>query len=181
VTVPGLPDDLTVREPAPGDAEPIAQLVAACDETYRAWAPAGWAPPAPADELERWRRWVTPSSGRRVRLAVDPAGRLAGFSGWRPLGDRTMHTAPLEGDAPTAHLAALFVRPDRWRQGIASALLGSAEADMREAGMARAHLSTSEGNPAERFYAARGWTRVGERFWDSPTRLWSVHYVKALA
>jgi GNAT superfamily N-acetyltransferase len=79
-----------------------------------------------------------------------------------------------------AHISAVFVRPDRWRRGIARALLDAAEAAMVEHGYERAQLWTLEGSPAERLYAALGWERDGRRDVFAPMGLVIVAYVKAL-
>ena len=80
-----------------------------------------------------------------------------------------------------AHVSAVFVRPDRWRRGIARALLDEAEAAMVEHGYERAQLWTLEGSPAERLYTALGWERDGRRDVFAPMGgLAIVAYVKAL-
>src|SRR5215210_6601144 len=73
-----LPPDLTVRMPGQGDVPGIAALVAACDETYRSWAPAGWEPPPPGRELDRWRGRITDGSWW-TRIASEPGERIVGL------------------------------------------------------------------------------------------------------
>jgi GNAT superfamily N-acetyltransferase len=80
-----------------------------------------------------------------------------------------------------AHVSAVFVDPERWREGIAAALLDAAELAMREAGYRTARLFTPEGSPAERFYGARGWRATGERDWLEELGLNVVAYTKPLA
>jgi GNAT superfamily N-acetyltransferase len=80
---------------------------------------------------------------------------------------------PLAG---VAHIGALFVHPDCWRTGVASQLHDAALDAMRTAGYARARLNTPDGAPAERFYAARGWTRGDDVRWHEVAGLDSVQY-----
>ena len=82
-----LPPDLEVRPARPGDEAGIAALVAACDESYRAWTPPGWTPPPPGAELDRWRgRIVDGSVVDADRFRAGPAHRGAGLlhPGGRP-------------------------------------------------------------------------------------------------
>jgi GNAT superfamily N-acetyltransferase len=144
-------------------------LVTACDATWREWAPEGWEPPAPESA-----RWVTQlaASDRWTRVAVEPDGRIVGLVSWAPA-----RSGPEWRTVPgLAHVGALFVHPSRWRRGLASRLLDAALGAMREAGFARARLNTPEGSPAERFYAAHGWTRGAQSRWHSVVRLQSVEY-----
>jgi GNAT superfamily N-acetyltransferase len=144
-------------------------VVAACDATWRDWTPADWEPPAP--ESAQWVSQLA-ASDRWTRVAVEPDGRLVGLVSWSPA-----RSGPEWRTVPgVAHLAALFVHPDRWRQGVASQLLAAALDAMRAQGYSRARLNTPEGAPAERFYAAHGWTRGGESRWHAVVRLQSVEY-----
>lgn len=160
---------LQLRPPAAADLEPMMELVAACDETWRDWTPAEWSPPAPESA-----RWVSQlgAADRWTRVAIEPDGRLVGLVSWGPA-----RIGPEWRAVPgLAHLGALFVHPDRWRRGVASRLLAAAVAAMREQGFARARLNTPEGAPAERFYAAHGWTRGEVSRWHQVVQLQSVEY-----
>jgi GNAT superfamily N-acetyltransferase len=167
------PAGVELRPPAPGDTAAMLGLVAACDETWRAWTPSGWEPPPPESA-----RWVTQlgAPDRWTRLAVERDGALAGFVSWGPA---------REGEDWTlvpglAHLGALFVHPRAWRRGIASRLLDAAVVAMRQAGFDRVRLNTPAGAPAESFYAARGWRRDGPERWHETVGLPSVGYALEL-
>ena len=90
-------------------------------------------------------------------------------------GIRTLE--PLPG---RAHVSAVFTHPDRWRQGIAAAMLEDAQDAMRTAGYAEAQLWTPEDAPARRFYEATGWRHDGRRQWLAEMGMPIVAYRKAL-
>jgi GNAT superfamily N-acetyltransferase len=167
------PAGVELRPPVPADTGAMLDLVAACDETWRAWTPADWEPPAPESA-----RWVTElgAPDRWTRLAVEPDGTLAGLVSWGPAREGE-EWALVEG---VAHLSALFVHPRAWRRGIATRLLDAAIVSMRQAGVDRARLNTPVGAPAERFYAARGWRRDGREQWHEVVGLPSVGYALEL-
>jgi GNAT superfamily N-acetyltransferase len=192
-----LPDDVEVRVPAPADVDGIAALVAACDETYRAWAPAGWTPPPPGRELDRWRGRITDGSWW-TRIAVEPSGRIVGLVCFtQAVAQRTVPAPP--GRLPVkpqrpldesvvgldpipfrAHVSAVFTHPDRWREGIAAGLLGLAEEAMRAEGYREVQLWTPRDAPARRFYEASGWRHDGREMWLAELGLPIVAYVKPL-
>jgi GNAT superfamily N-acetyltransferase len=172
-----LPPDVVVRTPEPADVDGIAALVGACDATYREWAPPGWEPPPPGRELDRWRGRVTDGSWW-TRIAVEPRGRVVGLVCFT----QAMASVPPAVDPVPgrAHVSAMFTHPDRWREGIAAALLAEAERSMREAGYVEAQLWTPEEAPARGFYEAQGWVHDGRRQWLADLALPIVAYVKVL-
>jgi GNAT superfamily N-acetyltransferase len=172
-----LPADVELREPAEDDVHGIAALVGACDATYCAWAPPGWEPPPPGRELDRWRGRVTDGSWW-TRVAIESMGRVVGLVCFTQAVVAAPPTVePIEG---RAHVSAMFTHPDRWREGIAAAMLAHAEAAMRAAGYVEAQLWTPEEAPARRFYDSQGWTHDGRRQWLEDLSLPIVAYVKAL-
>jgi GNAT superfamily N-acetyltransferase len=191
-----LPADLAVRAPASGDVEGIAALVAACDESYRAWAPAGWTPPPPGRELDRWRGRITDGSWW-TRVAVEPSGRVVGLVCFTQAVVQRRQRA-LQGRLPIrpvrppddvvglepiphrAHVSAVFTHPDRWREGIAAGMLALAEAAMRAEGYRDVQLWTPRDAPARRFYEASGWRHDGREQWLTELALPIVAYVKSL-
>ena len=60
---------------------------------------------------------------------------------------------------PVGYLYHLFVRPDRWRQGVASALCDALEEQARRSGAVRITVHASI--PARPFFARRGYEVTG--------------------
>ena len=185
-----LPPDLTLRAPVPDDIPAIAALVAACDETYRAWAPEGWEPPPPGRELDRWRGRIADGSWW-TRVAVEPGDRVVGLVCFtQAVVQRTLPSPPGRPDRAgvltvepipgRAHVSAVFTHPDRWREGVAAAMLADAEAAMRGEGYREVQLWTPQQAPARRFYEATGWRHDGRVQWLAELALPIVAYVKAL-
>ena len=172
-----LPDDLRARPLEAADGPALAELVAACDRSYFDWAPAGWTiPEIPPDwavrftEPDRWS-WC----------ALDAAGSMVAFVSFRPARATETPAAPLGPPLPgVAHVAAVFVHPSRWREGIAASMVRRAEREMRARGFTAAQLWTPDGAPAERFYAAQGWRRDGRVAWHPWVGLTVVGYAKPL-
>jgi GNAT superfamily N-acetyltransferase len=171
-----LPADVELRQPGDVDVSGIAALVGACDATYREWAPPGWEPPPPGRELDRWRGRVTDGSWW-TRVAVERTGRVVGLVCFTQAVDAPPRVLPITG---RAHVSAMFTHPDRWREGIAAAMLTDAERAMRGAGYVEVQLWTPEEAPARRFYEAQGWVHDGRRQWLEDLALPIVAYVKAL-
>ena len=200
-----LPEDVAVREPAAADVAGIAALVAACDRTYRAWAPSGWTPPPPGRELDRWRGRIVDGSWW-TRVAVERVGRVVGLVCFtQAVVQRTLPAPPgrlpvvrygataartsrppdenvlgLEPIPDRAHVSAVFTHPDRWREGIAAGLLYVAEEAMRAEGYREVQLWTPRDAPARRFYEASGWHHDGREQWLAELSLPIVAYVKPL-
>ena len=175
-----LPADLASRPAALGDEPALAALIAACDETYREFAPPGWEPPPPGRELERWRGRITDGSWW-TRVAEEPGRRIVGLICFtQAVAERADGTRALEPLPGRAHISAVFTHPDRWRQGVAAAMLAHAEDAMRTAGYVEAQLWTPEQAPARRFYEATGWAHDGRRQWLAELAMPIVAYVKAL-
>jgi GNAT superfamily N-acetyltransferase len=106
---------------------------------------------------------------------------MAAYASFRPA---RRDESPGRADGPpltgVAQLAALYVHPSCWRQGIGAAMLASAEAAMQARGYGAGRLWTPENAPAERFYAARGWRRDGRSGWDGWLGLQMVGYATRL-
>jgi GNAT superfamily N-acetyltransferase len=152
---------VTERPFRAGDAEPLAELVRACDATYREWLPAGWT--APEVGTDWTARFGDPE---RWSLVVEERGSIVGFCSFRPAYEEAIpgrYGPPRPG---VAHVGALFVAPTHWRRGIATRMLELACDEMRARGYRRAVLWTPEGAPAERLYTALGWKRDGRRAWS---------------
>jgi GNAT superfamily N-acetyltransferase len=138
--------------------------------TYRAFAPAGWSPPAPFE-----------------RQVAAIAERMRAPGVWALLAERAgepmahVAMAPGDGPGPTAYLWQLFVRPAFWGTGVAGLLHESFLARAAQAGYRRARLATPAPHTrARRFYERRGWRTDGP-----PDDLWHfgiplVAYVRPL-
>jgi len=175
-----LPPDLDLRIPTPADEPAVAALIAACDDSYRAWTPPGWEHPPVGSELDRWRGRITDGSCW-TRMAVEPGGRVVGLVcfgqalTWVP-------EDPAAGEpiAHRAHVSAVFTHPERWREGIAAALLDLAQDQMRTEGYRELQLWTPRDAPARHFYEAGGWRPDGREQWSAELGLALVGYFKRL-
>ncbi len=159
----------------PADAEPLAELVRACDATYRDWLPPGWTPPeVGADWAARF------SEPDRWSVLIEDDGAVVGFASFR----QAYEGVPPAPSGPViegvAHVGAVFVAPSQWRRGIARRMMALLEDEMRSRGFSHAILWTPDGAPAERLYSALGWARDGRRMWHDWVGVWVVGYAKAL-
>lgn len=158
---------IAIRRATGADAALVLGGVTAGLETYRAFAPPDWGPPAPGSGaalaigrlLDRPEVWYV--------LAEDGVD-LAGQCGFHPAHERRqMQGPPLEGAAWLWHL---FVRSDLWGGGLAGDLHDMALAEMRARGFREARLSTPEGQMrSRRFYEKRGWQRAPRSVSDAGT------------
>lgn len=145
-----------VREATPADALAIATVRVAGWRT----AYAGLIEQAVLDAMDpvseaarrraEWGRWPIP-----VVAEVD--GRVVGFvltCAYRGLAEQP---AQWPRDPDAGEVAALYVDPSHWGDGVGRALMGRALADLRAAGYQVARLWVLAGNArARRFYAAAG-------------------------
>jgi ribosomal protein S18 acetylase RimI-like enzyme len=147
----------TVRPATKEDADAIGRIQV---ETWRA-AYAGLLPPetiATFDVAARqglWRQGLSrtpqPGSATFVALVED---EIVGFA--------TVGASHSEDG--TGELYAIYVDPARWGHGAGQALIGRAEASLRESGFPHALLWVLAGNErAERFYRTAGWESDGEK------------------
>lgn len=165
-----------LREATPADAPALAALVEAAQATHREWAGERFRlPGAEEEELEWHVRFAR--SGGWVRCAVEPGGRIVGAVAFSDARERRGAGPVIAG---LGHVSAVFVHPDRRREGIARHLVESAHAAMRAAGYVRAQLWTLEGSPAMALYEGLGWERDGRRELHPGLGLMMVAYVRAL-
>ena len=144
------PEGLGFRRATLADAPAIAGLVREGFETYRAWAPPGWEPPAAAEQLARTTDRLR-IRGAWARLA-ERDGTPVGVVGYLP--------HHLEDDL--AYFWLLFVSPPEWGTGLARTLHQAALHAARSARYARMTLVTPAGQARARaFYAREGWRRHG--------------------
>jgi GNAT superfamily N-acetyltransferase len=156
----------TFRRAGLADAAVLAETVQLGFESYRAWAPRGWDPPAPEIDLARIRSGVV---RRDVWCMIaeergEAAGHVAftpALAGPRDHSGRTP-TEPREPIPGLAHLWMLFVREPWWGTGLAADLLSRAVAEAGARGYAAMRLDTPAGAARARaFYEREGWSRAG--------------------
>jgi GNAT superfamily N-acetyltransferase len=154
----------------PSDAEALGAVVAEGFDTYRAFAPPGWAPPDPGEHVALLRAALgAPDVWCLVALADDG---VAGHAAFLPAS-----AAMMPADDPgLAHLWQIFVRPEHWGTGIARTLLARASAAARHRGFSTMRLFTPAGqHRARAFYERRGWS-AGEPFDDARFGMPLVEY-----
>lgn len=148
-----------LRPATPGDVDVLADILVEGFETYRPFAPEGWAPPGrlelalgmtPKFRDEDW--WCVVAE---VEGAI--AGTVAFMSPVR-------HSRP--SDEPgLAHLLNLFVRPPHWGTGLARTLHAGTIAEAAGRGYTSIRLFTPAGQArARRFYEREGWSQAGAPF-----------------
>jgi len=141
----------------------IDEVVAAvCDAftRYRAFAPADWEPPSPADEDRRLKESIGDPSfwGGLVR----DGEALVGHATFIPA---ARHSFRPEQDDSSAHLLHLFVKPDYWGSGIAAQLLSNATHAATRRGFTAMRLFVAAGQARARgFYEREGSVAAGEPF-----------------
>ncbi|MFZ3451979.1 GNAT family N-acetyltransferase [Arthrobacter sp. 7Tela_A1] len=148
--------DITIRQAAAQDSEPLAELhVAAWRAAYRGIMSDDYLDGMDVARVaDGWRRNLgTPNPGTTYLVAA-VAGRPVGFAAFGP--------APGEDDAGTGELRAINVHPGWWGRGAGSALFTEAERRLAGLGCARAFLWVArENRRAHLFYERHGWTNDG--------------------
>jgi len=157
-----------MRRAWPADAETLAHTALAGSDTWRAFAPRGWAPRPFEDGVV-----VT-----RSRLSAPGAWALLAFVAGEPAG----HCAMLPGfwDEPrSVILWALFVRPRWFGTGLADALHEAFLANARDQRYPWAWLGTPAAHArARRFYERRGWR--ADTLLEDNGGMWSAIYGRSL-
>jgi GNAT superfamily N-acetyltransferase len=152
------------------DAPALAATVQEGFESYRAWAPRGWEPPAPAFQLRGIRDRLPEASCVCVLAEVD--GEHAGQVAFSPARD----------EPGVAHVWMLFLRTPFWGSGLATTLLARGVEEARASGRyAAMRLHTpAEQARARRFYEREGWTAEAPPFYEPMLGLALVTYRRAL-
>jgi len=139
---------LTTRRAWPADAETLGLTCHLAIETWRAFAPAGWAVPTVAAR----------TAGARAGLARPDAWALLAFVDGEPAGHCAMLDTDFDEPRSTI-LWHLFVRARWFGTGLAAHLHDAFVARARALHYPFAWLATPAGNArARRFYERRGWT-----------------------
>ncbi|MBN0043025.1 GNAT family N-acetyltransferase [Streptomyces actuosus] len=133
-------------------AGPLADLLA---DTVADGASVGFL--APLDRVAALAWWQeradAVAAGRLAVWAAGDGGAVAGTVG--------LAFADKPNSRHRAELVKLMVRPQARGRGLGRTLLATAEEAAAVAGVSLLHLDTETGSPAERLYAAAGWTRAG--------------------
>jgi GNAT superfamily N-acetyltransferase len=151
---------MTVRPGIEADADELIATLAQGFDSFRDFAPPGWAPPDMDAEGARIRAEVAkPHTWIEVAEVGDA---VAGHVAFMPA--RSHPTGASVGE-DIAHLWQLFVRREFWGAGVASRLMADALAEARARGFRAMRLFTPEGQArARRFYEREGWVQHGEPF-----------------
>jgi GNAT superfamily N-acetyltransferase len=167
-----VPAPLETRIATPRDAPEISASVAEGFESYREWAPEGWAPLTPTPEMLATLRSRLSDEDVWCLLALED-GEAAGHVALA----RTSGEEPEPAPPGMINLWQLFVRR-RWQgSGIATTLMGAAVAEAARRGFTTMRLWTPQGaGRARRFYEREGWTATGAVHEQSPTGLVTVQY-----
>lgn len=105
-----------------------------------------------------------------VVVADDPGSTIVGYA----------FANPTDDDETTFSLAHIYVRPDRWGEGIGRQLLESVERTVRSRGGERITLGVmSENERAIRFYEEAGYDRT-DTFYDERIDTSGYTYAKEL-
>jgi GNAT superfamily N-acetyltransferase len=154
-----------LRPAQPADAMAVARVhVRSWQVGYRDLLPAEYlAALRPEDRAQRYT-FGSSDSNRPYTLVAVARENICGFVSVARASDADVPQAGL--------LAALYVDPDHWAQGIGRALLLAARTRLVELGFQQAVLWVLAGNTrAQRFYEQDGWVRDGEQRTES---LWGV-------
>ncbi|MET8699493.1 GNAT family N-acetyltransferase [Kitasatospora sp. NPDC004723] len=127
----------------------------------RAAAAGWWRALAPDVAEGRLLLWVAEADASVATDGTDEPGKADGAGRGRIAGTVQLRPAATANGRHRADVAKLMVhRADRG-QGLAGRLLAALEAAAVERGLRTLVLDTETGSPAERMYAAAGWSRVG--------------------
>jgi GNAT superfamily N-acetyltransferase len=173
VAAQNWPVDVTIEQARPEDAGRIAALhVAAWKWAYQDVLPAEYL--AGLDVAQRAVMWQGALETPAIRVWLGlVAGELAGFAATGPSRDAGAGTS-------TGEVGALYVREERCRMGVGSALLSACVRDLHGRGFHPLTAWVFEKNArALRFYEKHGWTKDGasrvETFAGRPVREVRVH------
>lgn len=154
--------DLRIRPAEPADALNVARVhVRSWQEGYRDLMSAAFLQSLSIEERARRYTFASLDPAAPLTWVAEENDSICGFA--TTVGARDADAAS------SGELAALYVHPDRWGQGIGRALITAARAHLKAAGFQHALLWVLSGNlRAERFYRQDGWaadghSRRGER------------------
>ena len=130
---------------------------------------------------------ASPEHGGRVRAHMEnPTAFLLVVEGAEGIVGMAVGMQGLAGDGAgppirdLCHVGAVFVRPDRWGEGVGGALVDAVLAEARSRGYDRAQLWTNAQNArAHRLYESHGFARTGREGRDDFGET-IMHYVRRL-
>ncbi len=140
------------------DAEGIAAVhVRSFDATYRDVLPdVAAAAPDLETRTERWQALLEPDTDAAHTLVAEQRSVAVGFCS---LATPSRDASP---DERTAEIAAFYVAPSRWGNGVGTALITQALSELRADGWTAVTLWTLAANePARKFYARFGFEPDG--------------------
>jgi RimJ/RimL family protein N-acetyltransferase len=106
------------------------------------------------EQTERWRK-LSVKPERVILVAEDLDGSISGFCDLIPSRDA-------DAESTTAEISAIYVNPDKWRQGIGQELLGAAMARASGEGFSELTLWVLDANQRARtFYEKFGFILDG--------------------
>lgn len=168
-------DALTFRSATADDAAPLAAVLVEGFETYMAFAPAGWRPPAVEDVAGLMAPQLAGAAA--WWLLAEEDSRVAGYVAFLPA---AQSRRPIE-DPRLAHFWMLFVRSPWWGSGLAGHLHRSACRAAAQRGFTEMRLFTpAEQSRARRFYEREQWRLHGEPHIDEELGLSIVEYRRNL-
>jgi ribosomal protein S18 acetylase RimI-like enzyme len=157
--------DVVVRDAVAADARGIAETqVRAWRAAYRGLLPdEQLAAMTVAAREGIWQGILAAAEPRAFTLVAGATGEALGFCSVLPSRDD-------DATERMGEIAALYVDPGRWRQGIGHALVARALERMARAGWTEATLWVLDGNaPALAFYRAHGFADDGARARHEPS------------
>jgi GNAT superfamily N-acetyltransferase len=166
----GSPNGLEIRRAVPDDTPAIHALVQAGFGTYRAFAPAGWAPPDEPHGLELDAARAELSDPATFCLIAEDGGAMVGTV--RLVRGRS---ASRDGIVPDRHLKHLFVAESHWGTGLAGELHAAAMAALPPGALARLFTPALQAR-ARRFYEREGWSLHGAAYFEPLMGLDLVEY-----
>lgn len=158
------------------DADALVETVAGGFETFRTWAPDGWAPVDAGFDGPQMREGLSRAS--MWGLIATDGGPVAGHVMFVQAREREAPRPEIPG---LAHLWQLFVRADWWGGGLATRLNALAVEEAARRGYERMRLFTPAGNLRARgFYEREGWSTDGVAAYEAHLGLDMVQYTRRL-
>jgi len=164
------------RPATAADAERMVAITVEGFESYRCFAPEGWAPPPASAEGERLMTLL--GEDHVWYLVAEHHGELVGHVGFLPA--ERLSFARVD-DPRLAHFRQLFVTRGHWGTGLARRLHAAALGEARGRGYTAMRLFTPAAQSrARRFYEREGWSLARPPAFDERIGLEIAEYRRAL-